>query len=155
MGCEVKHEPFRPPTGAPKSFCVLTTLSATGPGEAEELADLLETLVQDNMRWLQAVLDMGVEPPCCSKCGGVKYRAPSERDYQAGAVQFKCAPDMFADGIGACGTIAAYDVAALRVLEQVDAWVVITAGAGGASSYHAIVGTPAGEHDPTLEMEAG
>lgn len=156
MGCSTDHPPFTPPAGAPKSFCVLTTLSASGTAEAQELADMLEILVEDNMRWIQSVLDLGVEPPCCSKCGGIKYRDVNQADYEAGAILYKCAPDMFHDGVGACGSIAAYDVAAMRVLEQVDAWIVVKPSEDGQpSSYHAVVGTPAGEHDPTLEMEAG
>lgn len=155
MGCSDHHEPFKPPAGGPQSFCVLTTLSATGQGEVDELAQMLEILTQDNERWIQSMLARGVEPPCCAKCGGVKYRVPSQDDYEAGAILFKSAPDMFADGVAACGTIAAYDAAALRVLENGNAWVHIEDGGGGPSSYHAVVGTPGGIHDPTLEMERG
>ncbi len=155
MGCSEDHEPFRLPPGGPESFCVLTTLSAEAPAEVEELAQILETLVQDNCRWIAAMLQMGIEPPCCAKCGGVLYREPSEADYQAGAIIFKCAPDMFHDGVAACGTVAAYDVAAIRMLEGGNAWVHIEDGGGGPSSYHAVVGTPEGIHDPTLEMRKG
>ena len=148
-------EPFVPPPDGPKSFCVMITLCAEGDEEVAELAELLETLVQDNQAWIRKMQDMGIEPPCCSKCGGVLYRAPDQEDYEHGAIMFKCAPDMFADGVGACGPIAAYDAAALRELEGADAWVEIEDGGGGPSSYHAIVGTPGGTHDPTAEMEAG
>lgn len=150
-----EHEQFMPPPGSPQSFCVLTTLSAEGDSEVQELADVLEILVQDNMRWIRAVEARGVEAPCCSKCGGVYYRTPSDSDYEAGAILFKCAPDMFADGVAACGTIAAYDVAALRVKEDGDAWVEIIDGGGGPSSYHAVIGTPQGIHDPTESMPTG
>ena len=150
-----QHEQFVPPPGSPQSFCVLTTLSASGQDEVDELVDILEILVEDNMRWIARMRELGVEPPCCSKCGGVLYRLPSEEDYAAGAILFKCAPDMFADGVAACGTIAAYNVAAIRVIEGGDAWVVIEDGDGGASSYHAVVGTPEGIVDPTETMERG
>ena len=148
-------EPFIPPANGPKSFCVQITLCAENEDEVEELRELLETLVQDNEAWIHRMQAMGIEPPCCSACAGVLYRAPDEDDYEHGAIIFKCAPDMFADGIGACGPIAAYDAAALRVLEEIDAWVEIENGGDGPSSYHAIVGTPNGTHDPTATMEAG
>jgi hypothetical protein len=146
--------PFVPPA-TPRSFCVLLTLSATGEHEVDELAELLETLVQDNERWIEALLAQGIKPPCCSACGGVLYRLPTEADYQEGAILLKCAADMFADGVAACGTIAAYDAAAARVLEGGDAWVELLDGGGGASSYHAVVGTPGGTHDPTETMDEG
>lgn len=155
MSCEEHHERFVPPKNGPRSFCVLLTLSAEGADEVTELSELLELLVQDNERWIQSMLAMGVTPPCCSKCGGVKYREPTTADYEAGAILFKAAPDMFKDGHAACGSVAAYDVAAMRQLENADAWVHIEHSGGGASSYHAIVGTPAGNHDPTLEMVKG
>lgn len=155
MGCSEHHEPFHPPKNGPRAFCVLTTLAAEGQDEVEELAAMLEILVQDNERWILRMLEMGVVPPCCSKCGGVKYREPSAQDYEAGAVLFECAPAMFEKHIAACGTIAAYDAAAMRQLEDAHAWVEVVDGGGGPSSWHAIVGTPAGPHDPTLEMERG
>lgn len=149
------HELFVSPPDGPKSFCVLITLCAEGQEEAQELADALELLAQDNERWIQRMLEMGITPPCCAACGGVKYREPSEADYKAGAVLYKCAPDMFKDGHAACGSIAAYNVAATRQLEQQDAWIIIKDGGGGESSYHAIEGSERGEHDATLEMERG
>jgi len=155
MTCEATHKRFIPPEGSSPTFCVLTTFSAPGASEVETLSEQLELLIQDNERWIQSMLRQGIEPPCCSKCGGVKYREPSEADYQAGAILFKAAPDMFRDGVGACGSIAAYDAAALRQLEGVDAWGHIEDSGHGPSSYHAVVGTPAGVHDPTLEMERG
>lgn len=154
MSDDEHHDPFVPPADGPQSFCVLVTLCAEEE-EVEQLDDILETLVQDNEVWIRKMQAMGIDPPCCSKCGGVLYRPPEQEDYEHGAILFKCAPDMFADGVAACGSIAAYDAAALRVLEDADAWVVIEDGGGGASSYHAIVGTPNGTHDPTASMEAG
>jgi len=149
------HELFIAPPNGPQSYCVLVTLCAEGNAEVEQLAEILETLVQDNEAWIRRMQAMGIEPPCCTSCGGVLYRAPSQEDYEQGAIMFKCAPDMFKDGVAACGPIAAYDAAALRVLEGADAWVEIEDGGGGPSSYHAVVGTPAGTHDPTETMESG
>jgi len=153
MSCSDHHELFVPPDDS-KAFCVQVTLAASGADEVEELLAILDVLVADNERWIQSMLDRGIRPPCCARCGGVKYRQPTEADYKSGSILFKCAPTMFRDGVAACGTVAAYDVAALRILEGADAWVVLL-DAGGPSSYHAIVGTPAGEHDPTLAMVEG
>lgn len=113
--------------------------------------DSCEALVRHNVRWMLAQKERGLDVPCCAGCGGVRYVAPSAREYRQGYVQLLGAAELLRAGAGACGSIACYDVAACRV-EGRDASVVITV--QGPRMYHAVVRTPDGIHDPTANMQA-
>lgn len=153
MGCSDNHRSpiLDPRVGAP--FELRLTLNPDPSREAEELAAILELLAEDNEQWIARRSQLGLETPCCARCGGVRYRAPSQREYQRGLVQHDGAHELFRLGHGNCGSIVAFDVAAARVIDGKNVWPKIVPGPLGPGSWHAIIESPRGTSDPTLEME--
>lgn len=139
---------------SPAPYCVTITFATPQQVERETLEDLLFELQKANEDWMLYMLEQGFKPPCCAKCAGVLYREPSEFDYKNGSILFKSAADVLRDKVAACGSIAAYDAAAANVMEGGEARVHIVKVAG-AGNYHAVIMTPGGIEDPTIEMERG
>lgn len=142
-----------PRAGSP--FELRLTLNPDTDREAEELAAILELLAEDNEQWFRRMVALGKKPPCCAKCGGVRYREPSRAEYRRGLVQHDGAHELLRKGHGNCGSVVAYDVAAARVLEGKDVWPEIVPGPLGPGSWHAVIQSPEGVSDPTLKMSKG
>ncbi len=155
MGRQTKKQRFQLDSRAGSPFELRLTLNPDTDAEPHELQAVLELLAEDNEQWIRRMVNLGTEPPCCASCGGIRYREPSRGEHQRGLVQHDGAHEMFRKGHGNCGTIVAYDVAAARVLEDKDVWPLIVPGPWGVGSWHAVIGSPHGNTDPTLKMEQG
>jgi hypothetical protein len=133
----------------------MTLNPAPGAEERARVASELEILCDDNEAYFREMQAGGLEVPCCAGCAGVKYRPPSRSQHNRGDVRFYCASDLLRRGHGDCGSVAAFDAAASRVLEGLGARPLVIEGPWGRGSYHAIVQSQKGTHDPTEAMEAG
>lgn len=129
----------------------LSVTPLTPDDEISMMLDLAELVVRDNLRWMQAQEQAGIEVPCCASCAGVKYVPPTSAEYRSANITIDGAQMLLKKKRGACGSIAAYDAAAKR-LEGVPAEVLIVP--QGGNYYHAVIGTPDGVIDPTAKMES-
>lgn len=121
------------------------------------LSACAEFLVQLNAIWLRDKQARGLVPPCCTHCAEPPWvRAPVRYVPHHGAPVgtrrlYQDGPTMFAKGKGTCVDIAAYDVAALRVLKGKSAAVRIV---GGPVRFHAVVWDGERVVDPSADIAA-
>lgn len=135
-----------------------------GPTNPDELVtylyDVLGFLVVANERWIRAQLDAGREPPCCIHCakppwtapGGVQY-VPHHGPPVGICREYWTAPKVFVEGRATCADIVGYDVAALRLLESIEAHPELVDMGGG--NFHAVLWrADKGMDDPTQKWAA-
>jgi len=109
---------------------------------AAVVEDLLEIVVRQNVAYFEAHPDT----PCCLDCGTVKYREPPFSN----RVTFATAEDVLRTGHAGCAGAAAY-MAAKNRINGIDSKVVLQR--TGTRDFHAIVQRPDGStYDPSLQM---
>lgn len=135
---------------------VLNMTAPLGEATRREVQNALNLLRLDNMYWISARKNSGLPVPASAALGGVTYLEPTQAEAETSTQEFFGAPFLFEPRPhgsgkvlrhGACGDIAAYDAAALTVLLEIPARVIVPA--QGPTRYHALVVTPQGAYDPT------
>ncbi len=122
------------------------SLTTEVAGDENQLAALVEDLLEIVVRQNVAYFETHPNAPCCLDCGTVKYREPSF----ASRVTFATAEDILRTGYAGCAGAAAY-MAAKNRTNGIDSKVVLQR--TGARDFHAIVQRPDGStYDPTLSM---
>lgn len=107
-----------------------------------------DALYYDNLLWISARNNSGLDVPRCAKEGGIQYRPPIGAEKSTPDQGFYSAPFMFHRGHGSCCDIAPYDAAALTILYDLPSRPM--APAQGRTSYHCNVLTPWGAYDPSF-----
>lgn len=126
-----------------------------GVDEIRNLEELCEYVVADNVALFERLAADGFEAPCCCACAGVKYRAPSSADYEAGSLEIDGAARILETLEAACGGIACYDASAARFRGKPARVRVVPEPELGPSYYHAVVETNEGLLDPSTELAQG
>lgn len=126
-----------------------------GEQEIDQLRQLCELVVQDNVAFFERLANRGIEAPCCCACAGVRYRAPSTREYRSGELRIDGAAHVLETLRAACGGIACYDAAAQRWRGQNASVEIVEQPDLGPSYYHAVVATDEGLTDPSAALQAG
>ena len=136
------------------------TLEMPAPVTRFALTQALQALAEANAVWYLQQVEMGLKPPCCAKCGGVRWKPDHRTQKVLGG------PAMLSRGVASCGSIAAYDAGVEMAKDVLNRsgdlyesarWYRVQLEprdeANGVETFHAVFTTPDGLKDPTAKME--